>query len=98
MIRKVAIMCIVLVFVSVLVVVARGTSTNPASPTPSTQTGTATTSASATPSPTNRQPTTLPITPFRILTPSLSSPHVRIGLIALAAVFTYLALKVIFEP
>jgi hypothetical protein len=72
-IRKVAIMCVVLALVSVLAVVAGCTSANPASPTPSTQTGTATTNASATPSPTNRQPTTIPIIPFPIVTPSPTS-------------------------
>ncbi|MFZ0012347.1 MAG: hypothetical protein WAL97_10700 [Halobacteriota archaeon] len=58
-------MSVVLVLVSVLVIVAGCTSANPASP-PSTQT--ASTSASATPSPS--QPTTIPITPSLIVTPS----------------------------
>ena len=71
MIKKIAIMCIVLALVSVVSVVAGCTFANPASPTPSTQTGTAT--ASATPSPTNSEPTIIPITPSPIVTPTPSS-------------------------
>ena len=66
MVKKVAIMSVVLVLVSVLVIVAGCTSANPATPTPSTQR--ASTSASATPS--LSQPTTIPITPSLIVTPS----------------------------
>ena len=67
MVRKVAIMSVVLVLVRVLVIVAGCTSANPTSPTPSTQT--ASTSASAKPSPTNSQATLIPITPSPIVTP-----------------------------
>jgi|GEM_PF-4530349 len=61
------------------------------------QAASASTNKSATPSPINGQPT-VSIMSFRVVTPSLASTHVRIGLTALAVVFISFGLWVLFKP